>query len=87
MMLFLVPSLAQVLLVPIAPQPVGVAVALASVVPLAWRRTHPAAAAVVGSAAFLVPTHDGFLFLGYVVAVILFFSAGPTSPGCGTRCW
>ncbi len=61
MLLFLVPSLAQVLLVPIAPRPVGVVVALLSVVPLAWRRTHPAAAAVVGSAAFMIPTHDGFL--------------------------
>src|SRR3954447_290946 len=76
MLLFLVPSLAQVLLAPIAPRSVGVVVALMSVVPLAWRRTAPAAAAVVGSAAFLVPTHDGFLVLGYVVAVILFFSVG-----------
>jgi signal transduction histidine kinase len=76
MLLFLVPSLAQVLLVPIAPRPVGVLVALLSVVPLAWRRTNPAAAAVVGTSAFLVPTHDGFLVLGYVVAVILFFSVG-----------
>src|SRR3954471_2273200 len=76
MLLFLVPSLAQVLLVPIAPRPVGVVVALMSVVPLAWRRTAPAAAAVVGSAAFLIPTHDGFLVLGYVVAAILFFSVG-----------
>ena len=76
MLLLLVPSLAQVLLVPIAPRPVGVLVALLSVVPLAWRRTRPATAAVVGSAAFLIPTYDGFLVLGYVVAAILFFSAG-----------
>jgi signal transduction histidine kinase len=76
MLLFLVPSLAQVLLVPIAPRPTGVLVALLSVVPLAWRRTAPAAAAAVGTAAFLVPTHDGFLVLGYVVAAILFFSVG-----------
>ncbi len=76
MLLFLVPSLAQVLLVPIAPRPVGVLVALMSVVPLAWRRTAPAAAAVVGSAAFMIPTDDGYLALGYVVAVILFFSVG-----------
>ena len=76
MLLFLVPCLAQVLLVPIAPRPVGVLVALLSVVPLAWRRTAPATAAVVGSAAFMIPTHDGYLVLGYVVAVILFFSVG-----------
>ena len=61
---------------PIAPRPVGVLVALLSVVPLAWRRTAPATAAVVGSAAFMIPTHDGYLVLGYVVAVILFFSVG-----------
>jgi len=76
MLLFLVPTLAQVLLVPIAPRPVGVLVALVSVVPLAWRRTAPAWAAVVGSAAFMIPTHDGYLVLGYVVAAILFFSVG-----------
>jgi len=76
MLLFLVPALAQVLLVPIAARPVGVLVALLSVVPLAWRRTAPASAGVVGSAAFMIPTHDGYLVLGYVVAVILFFSVG-----------
>src|SRR3954471_2262178 len=80
MLLFLVPSLAQVLLVPIAPRPVGVVVALMSVVPLAWRRIAPAAAAVVGSAAFMIPTHDGYLVLGYVVAIILFFSLGAYVP-------
>ena len=76
MLLLLVPSLAQVLLVPIAPRPVGVLVAVVSVVPLAWRRTQPAVAAMVGSAAFLIPTYHGFLVLGYVVAAILFFSVG-----------
>src|SRR4051794_16904049 len=73
--LFLLPSLAQVLLDPIASRPVGTLFAIASVLPLAWRRLHPAAAAVVGSAAWLIPT-DGYLFLGYAVAAILFYSVG-----------
>src|SRR3954451_7802147 len=76
MLLFLVPSLAQVLLVPIASRPVGVAVALISVVPLAWRRVHPAAAAGGGRAGVRLPTPDGFLVLGYVVVVMRFFSLG-----------
>ena len=80
MLLLLAPSLAQVLLVPIAPRPVGVLVALVSVVPLAWRRTRPAIAAMAGSTAFLIPTYDGFLVLGYVVATILFFSVGAYVP-------
>lgn len=75
MLLFLVPSIAQVLLDPIASRPAGVVYAVGSVVPLAWRRTYPAAASVVGSTAWLIPT-EGYLFLGYVVAVILFFSVG-----------
>lgn len=75
MLLFLVPSLAQVLLDPVASRPAGVVYALGSVVPLAWRRAYPAAAAIVGSAVWLIPT-EGYLFLGYVVAVILFFSVG-----------
>ena len=72
---FLVPSLAQVLLDPIASRPVGVAVALVSVLPLAWRRAYPLGAAFVGTAGWLVPT-QGYLYLGYVVAVLLFFSVG-----------
>jgi signal transduction histidine kinase len=75
MAVFLVPCLAQVLLQPIASRLVGTLFALASVVPLAWRRVHPAAAAAAGSAAWLIPT-DGYLFLGYAVAVVLFFSVG-----------
>ena len=71
----LVLSLAQVLLEPIAARPVGVLFACVSVVPVAWRRTAPSVAASVGAAAWLIPT-EGFLYLGYVVAVILFFSVG-----------
>jgi hypothetical protein len=43
-------SLLQVLIfLPIASRPVGALVALGSTLPVAWRRTHPVAAAVAGS--------------------------------------
>jgi signal transduction histidine kinase len=47
----------------------------ASVLPVAWRRVRPVTAAVVGSSLWWVPT-DGFLFVGYVCAVLLFFALG-----------
>jgi signal transduction histidine kinase len=53
----------------------GFGFAIVSVVPLAWRRAHPMAAAVAGSSLWWVPT-NGFLVLGYVTAVLLFFSVG-----------
>ena len=74
--LFAVPSLGQVLLEPIAPRPVGVAVALASTLPLAWRRAAPVVAAAVGVGAWLPPTPDGFLYLGFIVACVLFYAVG-----------
>ena len=49
--------------------------AAVSVLPLAWRRLQPVAAALVGSSLWWVPT-DAFLFLGYVCAVLLFFAVG-----------
>jgi len=45
------------------------------VLPLMWRRTHPVAAAAAWSAAIWVPV-DAFLFLGYVIAILLFYSLG-----------
>ena len=74
-----IPSLIQVLVAPIAPRPVGVLIALAATVPIAWRRVHPAAAAVVGSAAWVLQT-DGFIVLGYVAASVLFYSLGAYEP-------
>lgn len=53
----------------------GPLLAVVSVLPLAWRRARPVAAPVVGSSLWWVPT-DAFLFLGYVCAVLLFFSLG-----------
>jgi len=61
--LFLVPSLAQVLLDPVADRLVGVVFALGSSLPLAWRRTHALAAAWVGTVVWLLPT-QGYLYLG-----------------------
>jgi signal transduction histidine kinase len=74
-----VPSLIQVLVAPIAPRAVGVLIALACTVPLAWRRTFPAAAALVGSATWCLHT-DGFIVLGYVAAFLLFYSLGAHDP-------
>ena len=58
---------------PIASPAVGVLVALATTLPVAWRRTHPVAAALAGSLAWVIPT-DGYLFLGYVIAFLLYYS-------------
>src|SRR3954471_4315634 len=73
-------SLVQVALAPIAAPALSVLVAFVSTVPLAWRRVHPAAAALVGTAAWLGPTPGGYLLLGYVVAVVLFYSLGAHDP-------
>lgn len=69
-------ALLQVLVfLPIAPKPIGALVALGSTVPLAWRRTHPVAAAVAGSLVWLVPT-DGYVLVGYLAAFFLYYSVG-----------
>lgn len=64
---------------------VGPVIAVASTLPLAWRRTHPVAAAVVGSSLWWLPT-DAFLFLGYVCVVLLFFSLGRWSTSLRSGC-
>jgi signal transduction histidine kinase len=74
-----IPSLVQVLVAPIAPRPVGVVIALAATVPIAWRRVHPAAAALAGTALWVLHT-DGFIVLGYVAAFLLFYSLGAHEP-------
>jgi signal transduction histidine kinase len=66
-------SLVQVLAQPIAARGVGVLVALASCAPVAFRHTRPVAATLAGSVVWLVPT-DGYLYLGYVAALLLYFS-------------
>jgi signal transduction histidine kinase len=74
-----IPSLVQVLVAPIAPRPVGVLIALANTVPIAWRRRYPAAAALTAAAAWCLHT-DGYIVLGYVAAFILFYSLGAHAP-------
>ena len=74
-----IPSLVQVLVAPIAPRPVGVLIALANTVPIAWRRMYPAAAAVTAAAAWCLHI-DGYIVLGYVAAFILFYSLGAHAP-------
>src|SRR3954447_25735764 len=71
-----VPSVVQVLVQPIASRPVGVLIALGTTLPIAWRTTHPAAAALAGSLIWLVPS-DGYVMLGYVAAVVLYYSLAP----------
>lgn len=53
---------------------------VAQVLPLMWRRAHPAAAAVAWSAAIWVPV-DAFLFAGFVIAIVLFYSVGRWTRG------
>jgi signal transduction histidine kinase len=66
-------AVAQALVWPIADEPVGVLVALWATLPVAWRRSHPLAAAVVGTLVWFVPT-DGHLAAGYVATFVLFYS-------------
>ncbi|MFD2091282.1 sensor histidine kinase [Blastococcus deserti] len=77
---FLAVSLAQVAVAPIAGPVASVVVALGSTVPLAWRRTAPATAALAGTAVWIVPTPHGYLLLGYVIAGVLYYSVGAYVP-------
>jgi signal transduction histidine kinase len=77
---FLGLSLLQVVIAPIASPAVSALVAVGATVPLAWRRVYPAGAALAGTAVWLIPTPEGFLLLGYVIAGLLFFSLGAHDP-------
>jgi signal transduction histidine kinase len=66
-------SVAQVLIFPIAPRAIGVAIALVSTVPIAFRRAHPVAATLVGTSLYWYPS-DGYLVLGYVAGFCLLYS-------------
>ncbi len=68
-------SVAQVLIWPIAWRPLGVLIALVSTLPIAWRVTRPELAAVVGTLPWFIPT-DGYVFVGFVAAFVLFYSLG-----------
>ena len=80
---FLGLSLAQVVIAPITTPALSVLIAVGSTVPLAWRRVYPVAAALTTTAVWLIPT-TGFLFLGYVIAVLVFFSLGTHTPRLAT---
>jgi signal transduction histidine kinase len=67
-------SVVQVLVFPIAPRPLGVALALVSTVPIAFRRPHPVAATLVGLIPWAIPTEDGYLVVGYVTVILLFYT-------------
>src|SRR5919198_5777010 len=73
--LLLAASLVQVLAQPIAPRLVGVLIAVFSCAPVAFRHVRPIQATLVGSLIWLVPS-DGYLYLGYVAALLLFYSLG-----------
>jgi signal transduction histidine kinase len=78
-------GLVQVVLVPIADVWVGVLFVLLTTLPIAWRRTYPVPAAVVAAAPWVVPT-DGYPVLGFVVAILVFYSLG-TYGGPRTLVW
>jgi signal transduction histidine kinase len=77
---FCVLSLLQVAVAPIAGPAISVLVAVGSTLPLAWRRVHPAATALTMTAVWLMPTPQGFLLLGYLIAALLYYSVGAHVP-------
>jgi signal transduction histidine kinase len=67
-------ALIQALAAPIADNlAVGLAIGLLTTVPVAFRRTRPVAAALVSTAAGLIPS-DGYVYVGYVAAFVVFYS-------------
>lgn len=74
---FLAASVVQVLWVqPLTGNPlVDVPLTICWVLPLMWRRAHPVAAAAAWGASIWVPV-EAYLFVGYVVAILLFYSLG-----------
>lgn len=66
-------ALAQVAVAPIAAVPLAVLIALLTTMPVALRQTHPIVAALVTTAAGLIPS-DGYVYVGYVVSFIVFYS-------------
>lgn len=83
-------SLAQVLVDPIAARPVAVLYAALFVIPVAWWRSAPIPATLVSASAMLIPTPEGFLYLGYVVLALLVYGLGsrpPTPLGYAALAW
>jgi signal transduction histidine kinase len=73
---FLLVSLVQVLWIqPLGSLVVSLVYTCGMVLPLAWRHARPAVAAFVVSSTWWIPT-EAYLFLGFVIAIMLFFSVG-----------
>jgi signal transduction histidine kinase len=72
-------ALTQAAVSPIASVPVAVVIALLTTAPVAVRRTHPVLAALVTTAAGLIPS-NGYVYVGYVVAFIVFYSVAAYLP-------
>ena len=72
-------ALTQAAVAPIAAVPLAVLIALLTTVPVAVRRTHPVVAALVTTAAGLIPS-NGYVYVGYVVSFIVFYSVAAYVP-------
>jgi signal transduction histidine kinase len=72
-------ALTQAAVSPIASLPLAVLIALVTTVPVAVRRTHPVVAALVTTAAGLIPS-NGYVYVGYVVDFIVFYSVAVYVP-------
>ena len=66
--------MAQQLAWPITDTWLAILIALGSTLPIAWRRTRPLLAALLGTLVWFIPT-DGFVAVGYLAAFVLFYSA------------
>jgi signal transduction histidine kinase len=73
---FLAASLVQIAVAPIAHPAVSVLIAVGFAVPVVVRRVVPVGAALALTAAWSIPTTDGFLLLGYAVSILVFYALG-----------
>src|SRR3954470_18474129 len=69
-------ALVQVIVSPIAALGVGLAIALASTLPIAFCATHPVAAAIVATAPWLIPTGRQYLYVGYIAGFFVLYAVG-----------
>jgi signal transduction histidine kinase len=77
-------AIAQALMASIADDlATGLAIALLTTVPVAFRRSRPVTAALVSAAAGLIPS-DGYVYVGYVAAFIVFYSVAAHVDARGT---
>ena len=72
-------ALTQAAVAPIASVPLAVLIALLTTLPVAVRRTHPVVAALVTTAAGLIPS-NGYVYVGYLVSFIVFYSVAAYVP-------